>query len=213
MLIFGAYQTCQQIIQVMMERDVVSTTSSFPASEGGWGGSEYYDRKCMDICPPKFDFAVLNLTSMNQDPMVFKLNGLLIQGMQPGNPENDAYYYNTIMANEFSLECMMRIMYPLYEGKHVFICIDTLESHSFPAMQNDMLMWFIKERYGYNTMYVNCLEDFFSYDPDDCRFTTRGIMAFDQDKMRIISINEAKRQEAMGGQYEPGQPVIQTNQL
>lgn len=183
MLIFGNYKTCCDIIKIHSEQNVAEDFSK-------------YRKEDESTQLMKFDYVLYNFTSMNQDPSIMVLNGLIVPGLQPGNPMNDSMYYNAIMMNDYSFNQLMNIMYPLYDGKHVFICIDTLENHSLLQMQNDMLIWFIFERYGYASVLVNSYEDFDYFNPDDYRFSVKGIIAFDQDKMRYIV---TKAQQENGG--------------
>lgn len=70
--------------------------------------------------------------------------------------EFDLEYANWIISNDDAFIDFMQIVYPLYEGKDVFLLVS---DDPILDMYTQSLLKFIQQRYGYNGFYVTCTED------------------------------------------------------
>lgn len=115
---------------------------------------------------------ILNFCSLNESyPRLHLLPPNYVQNII-GNPyiqnyqiaENSEYafdvdYANWIMSNDDVFIDFMQIIYPLYEGKDVFLLVT---DDPILDMYVQSLLKFIQQRYGYNGFYVTCTEDVFN---------------------------------------------------
>lgn len=97
----------------------------------------------------------------------------------------DIGYANYIMCDDYRFMNFMSIIYPLYEGKTVFILV---YNSDFFDILNESLSKFIQQRYGYISNEVHDKEDLDSLISGG--FSINGLYNLDMDKKRFIDIIE-----------------------
>ena len=117
----------------------------------------------------------------------------------------DIQYANWIMNNDSKFIEFMKIVYPLYCGRNVFIVVnwyDNIENY-FYANLNESLMKFIQSRYGYNASIINTVEDYMEQNLYNLEsgFSIEGLMNIDMDKYRLTFLLESY---GYGEQIIPG---------
>ena len=108
----------------------------------------------------------------------------------------DMRYAQYILSNEIVFFDMMRIIYALYEGKDVFLLVDTDERME---MYTESLLKFIQQRYGYNATFINSIDDFLNAESGS--FNRLGLYNIMQDNNRLSYIAESERIRKGGKPY------------
>ena len=128
--------------------------------------------------------------------VVYNLNSLFegverVQLTPPSNidyilqneKEFDLMYANYIFSNDFTFMELMKIIINLYLGKDVFLVVTRNEI--FDAV-TEALTKLIQQRYGYNSQWINSVDDINIYDDSD--FSIQGLYNLDIDKNRYESL-------------------------
>ena len=101
--------------------------------------------------------------------------------------EFDIAYANYILNDNYRFSEFMKIIYPLYEGKDVFVLISNTD---FFDILNESVSKLIQQRYGYISNEVHSSEDI-EYIREGT-FTIQGLYNLDMDKERVIRLSEGK---------------------
>lgn len=100
----------------------------------------------------------------------------------------DVYFAQWILNNKDPFADFMKIIYGLYEGKTVYLCINDLLENV-----NESLLKLIQQRYGYIGNLIHSADDFNYL---TCgTFTIEGLSNLDSDK--LIIANEAAKEISM----------------
>lgn len=128
-------------------------------------------------------FLILNLSSLVEGfPKVHLVPS--VQTQYNNDKEFDIAYANYIFSNDYAFMEFMKIIYPLYEGKDVFLLVSRNEDTY--DIVTESLCKLIQQRYGYNYQLLNDKEDINYY--DDSGFSIYGLQILDQDKERMTYI-------------------------
>lgn len=137
------------------------------------------------------DYSVYNVSSMNMNPNIKKLDIYPTQVMLYDSAvatrngtiyHLDQMYADILMQDPTKFIQLMTIVRDLYFGKHVILLVYQ-EEQVFDGL-TESLCKFIQQRYGYNYQILNSPEDF---NPNDLSsFSVSGIMNFDQDNARFL---------------------------
>lgn len=98
--------------------------------------------------------------------------------------EFDIAYANYIFSNDYIFMEFMKIVYPLYAGRTVFLLVSRGEDTY--DIVTESLCKLIQQRYGYNYQLINELDDIDYY--DDSNFSINGLYNLDMDKERMTRI-------------------------
>lgn len=128
------------------------------------------------------DLVVYNLFSLKEG--LDNLNLIPSVRMDYNSKEFDRLYAQNIISNDDTFIELMRIVYPLYEGKNVYL-VTTLND-LFDGLTESILK-LIQDRYGYNYSIINSYEDI-QYLDDDSDFSLNGLFNLDHDKERMSYI-------------------------
>ena len=128
------------------------------------------------------DLVVYNLFSLKEG--LDNLNLIPSIRMDYNSKEFDRLYAQNIISNDDTFIELMRIVYPLYEGKNVYL-VTTLND-LFDGLTESILK-LIQDRYGYNYSIINSYEDI-QYLDDDSDFSLNGLFNLDHDKERMSYI-------------------------
>ncbi len=136
------------------------------------------DVKCLPDYLEKL--TILNLSSLVEGfPRVH-----LVPSVNPqynSDKEFDIAYANYIFSNDSLFMEFMKIIYPLYTGKDVFLLVSRNENTH--DIITESLCKLIQQRYGYNYQLLNNKEDINYY--DDSNFSITGLATLDIDKERM----------------------------
>lgn len=134
---------------------------------------------------------VYNLTSMREG---FERKSYLVPPNEIGRfsgRDFDLAYANYLLNNDIIFKEFFDIVYLLYTGRDVYIIIDEAE---WSENLVESLMKLIQQRYGYNSIRINCPEDYFYASSIVTDFNQYyGIHNFDIDKERYTYIIEKVR--------------------
>lgn len=127
----------------------------------------------------EFDY-IFNLTSSKEG--LYRINLIPPFGDQLYSKDFDMLYANYLLQNDNAfLELMEKIVYPLYNGKSVYItvssCLDEFDYIS------ESLQKFIQARYGIVSNNINDIEDL-NY-LQESNFSIDGLYNLDIDKERF----------------------------
>ena len=128
------------------------------------------------------DLVVYNLFSLKEG--LDHLNLIPSVRMDYNSKEFDRLYAQNIISNDDTFIELMRIVYPLYEGKNVYLV--TVLNDSFDGLTESILK-LIQDRYGYNYSIINSYEDL-QYLDDSSDFSLSGLFNLDHDKERMSYI-------------------------
>ena len=128
------------------------------------------------------DLVVYNLFSLKEG--LDNLNLIPSIRMDYNSKEFDRLYAQNIISNDDTFIELMRIVYPLYEGKNVYLV--TVLNDSFDGLTESILK-LIQDRYGYNYSIINSYEDL-QYLDDSSDFSLSGLFNLDHDKERMSYI-------------------------
>lgn len=97
----------------------------------------------------------------------------------------DIAYAQFILQNDFAFFDMMQIAANIANGYHVYLMI----SKEYETYLNyaASLLKFIQQRYGYNSIEINSIEDYM-YARDDSTFSVPGVLTFDDDMKRFTEM-------------------------
>lgn len=143
------------------------------------------DARCFPESLEKF--VVLNLSSLIEGfPRVHLVPSVTTQ--YNNDKEFDLDYANYIFSNDSVFMEFMKIVYPLYEGRDVFLLVSRNENTH--DIITESLCKLIQQRYGYNYQLINHPSDIDYY--DDSNFSIYGIQTLDMDKERMayIAVNQ-----------------------
>lgn len=96
---------------------------------------------------------------------------------------------------------LMTIMYPLYEGKDVYVAISSTDMNEYINLMNELLSSYIQNVYGYNSAIIYEPEDIYAFNDADFKFNVPGIRQMDLDRERYIQMMEEERLKAGGQPY------------
>lgn len=136
---------------------------------------------------------VFNFTSLKEG---FLRLQLLIPPPEIGrfvDRDFDIAYMNYIMSNDIVFKQFFDIMYNIYIGNDVYIIID---DSNWSENIVESLLKLIQQRYGYNGVKINCIDDFIYYSNSKSipRFDPNfGIKNLDIDRERYTYIVETDR--------------------
>lgn len=102
--------------------------------------------------------------------------------------EYDINYANYILNNDNIFCNLFDIIYLLYEGVNIYILVTRTPNVD---IINESLLKFIQQRYGYNYQLINGKYDINEYDYSN--FSLSGLVNFDNDRKRYISIDNGRR--------------------
>lgn len=158
-------------------------------------------RACLNARRPNRESVMYNFSSLTQ--LVPRLV-YLFPAFDPSVPREqlEYQYYQYLAFNENAFVELMQIMFPLYEGKDVFICISTGDVNVMTSWMNELLMGYIKDRYGYMPVIINESEDIIAFNESDFRFSLQGILNMDSDRERYMQEMEEQRLKAGGRPYD-----------
>lgn len=140
------------------------------------------------------EMVVFNFTSFSLE--YEKINVLPPPVQQIGDFDYDMYFAQWILNNKDPFAEFMKVIYNLYEGHTVYLCInDILENI------NESLLKLIQQRYGYVGNLIHAPEDF-QYLTEGS-FSIEGLSNLDSDKM-IIANNAMIEIAANGNRPVPG---------
>lgn len=153
------------------------------------------DFRCL---PESIDkFVILNLSSLAEG---FERVHLVpsISAKYNDDKQFDIDYANYIFSNDMTFMEFMKIAYPLYDGKDVFLLVSRNEdTHDIIT---ESLCKLIQQRYGYNYQLLNTKEDIDYYDESD--FNIYGIQTFDMDKERFTYLVVQQNPQLLQTVYE-----------
>ena len=108
----------------------------------------------------------------------------------------DQVYHNFILSNDIAFSQFMSIIIPVYMDPSTLVHIAILYNDYTIAFVESLIK-LIQQRYGYNSYFINDVEDFlYTTEPE---FTIPGIFALDQDLLRWRMMND---QAISGEEYE-----------
>lgn len=105
----------------------------------------------------------------------------------------DIAYANYIFYNDYVFMEFMKIIYPLYIGKDVFLLVSRNED-TYDII-TESLCKLIQQRYGYNYQLLNMKDDIDFY--DDSNFSLNGLQTLDIDKERMTHIAVSQNPEIL----------------
>lgn len=114
-------------------------------------------------------------------------------------PEFDYNYHNYILNNPEAFNQFMNIIIPVNQSPEVLVQI-LIKYSPYRDAITESLAKLIQQRYGYNTNFVNDLEDFLYV--EESTFNIPGLFAFDQDLQRWQAIACDNSPEILGDNYE-----------
>ena len=133
-------------------------------------------------CLPEYteNFVILNLSSLVEGfPRVHLVPS--IHTTYNNDKEFDIAYANYIFSNDYLFMEFMKIIYPLYIGKDVFLLVSRNENTH--DIITESLCKLIQQRYGYNYQLLNNKYDIDYY--DDSNFSINGLQTLDIDKEKM----------------------------
>lgn len=97
----------------------------------------------------------------------------------------DVWYANWLLTDQFAFYDLMVILYDIYSGKDVFLCVSAV-----PEVQwiNESFIKFLQQRYGLNSYIINDVEDLLYAKDYGAGFSMEGIANFDIDKERMSEL-------------------------
>lgn len=98
--------------------------------------------------------------------------------------EFDDWYIKSIIQNDNNFYAMMQVMVDLRDGKDVFILFFNEEDIFIPILESFLKV--IQVRYGYNYQIADPNVDWYQ----TSGFSTEGILAFDADYERYLTIKQ-----------------------
>jgi len=122
----------------------------------------------------KDSLCVWNLSSLKEFGM--RLDLIPVTDTNIYDPMFDQFFANYIFSNDRAFVAFMNIVYQLYEGLNVFICIGKNDVSETLA---ESITKLIQVRYGYTCQFVNDYDDI-DFD-DESEFTTAGIYTFNNE--------------------------------
>lgn len=122
----------------------------------------------------KDSWCVWNLSSLKEIGM--RLDLIPTTDMNIYDPMFDQFFANYVFTNDQAFVAFMNIIYQLYEGYNVFICIGKNDVSETLA---ESITKLIQVRYGYTCQFVNSVEDI-DFD-DQSEFSTAGIYTFNNE--------------------------------
>lgn len=117
---------------------------------------------------------VWNLSSLKDFGM--RLDLIPTTDMNIYDPMFDQFFANYVFSNDRAFVAFMNIVYQLYEGYNVFICIGKNDVSETLA---ESITKLIQVRYGYTCQFVNEINDI-DFD-DESEFNTAGIYTFNNE--------------------------------
>lgn len=97
----------------------------------------------------------------------------------------DVLYMQYIMSNDLIFCEFFTIIYSLYTGKDVYLIVS--DEEDWAETLNESLLKLIQQRYGYNAIRVNSIDDIIFSDPGEFD-SSYGIYNLDEDLERYIYI-------------------------
>lgn len=145
-----------------------------------------------DIVPVfgKRGFRVFNFSSYYMGCP--QITNLLPKGIDCSTDENlDMSYFDYIYGDEYTFMDFMYVVTELYNGSVVYLLIN--HSELFDRLA-ESLAEIIKQRFGYLSYFVNDIDDYETIvnELDSCSFSAPGLVNFDNDRLRYLSILHAK---------------------
>ena len=143
---------------------------------------------------------VLNFNSYSEKFQKLNLTPQVFIG-STSTMEFDQNYYQMILNTDFYFMELMKIIMMLYAGIDVYICIGPGE---YELAITESLLKIIQQRYGYNAVYVTCLEDITT--ATDQYFDPGLITNLDMDRERFSRLYESMRIQNGGHPYDDNFP-------
>lgn len=97
----------------------------------------------------------------------------------------DMDYFNWIFSNDIIFRRFFDIIYKLYLGENIFLLISKSEEYDMVLYS---ILKIIQQRYGYNPVYINNINDIEFISNDNIDFSIQGLYNLDMDKARYINI-------------------------
>lgn len=162
--------------------------------------------------PKDESFVVFNLSSPTQ--VIPRLPGLfMIPNVQAARTLEereqmewsfDSWYYEYLLNDPIACSSLMSILSALYDNKNVYICTAEYSGDNLISILNESFMKVLQTRYDIKYSIINEPEDIMYIPKDGCVFASvNGIMTFDQDKNRFMTLMEEQRVIG-GGKFIPG---------
>ena len=130
------------------------------------------------------DTSVYNITSYNE--RLRRLNLMPpcdLRFYKDGSREFDMFYADWILSNDIVFFEFFSIVYDLYMGKDVFLCMD---DGDWSENIIESLLKLIQQRYGYNGCMIDSFESYvYAQNNITSRFESFGLMNLDIDKDRF----------------------------
>lgn len=109
--------------------------------------------------------------------------------------EFDQAYHNFILSNDIAFNQFMSIIVPVYMDPSTMVHI-AIMYNDYTIAFVESLIKLIQQRYGYNSYFINDIEDFLCI--SESEFSIPGIFALDQDLTRWRMMNS---QSISGDEY------------
>lgn len=135
---------------------------------------------------PKSDPLVLNFSSLREGYDVVDLLPK-VRFQLDDSQEFDISYANYILNNDYQFIQLMKIIYPLYEGRDVYVLISNT---NFYDILNESIFKLIQQRYGYISNEVHSEEDILYL--KEGSFSVQGLYNLDLDRLRLIGLLDKK---------------------
>lgn len=142
-----------------------------------------YKNLPMQYITAKDNSVVLNLSSLIEGFQKVRL-APSVQPQLNDEKNFDIAYAEYIFSSDEPFVELIKIMYPLYEGRDVYLLVSRGEDTY--DIVTESLCKLIQQRYGYNYQILNSIDDLNIY--DDSGFSVSGIQMMDADKERYVSI-------------------------
>lgn len=131
-----------------------------------------------------FQFVVYNVSSNYVNSSIPQLNLMQLQGLDYTRSDIDQQFYNLVMNNDAYFCDLMKIVFPLYQGKDVALLVYRDDDCFDPFTET--IGKLIQQRYGYNYQLLNKTDDWQPFDISS--FNINGAFYLDQDIKRYIDI-------------------------
>ena len=130
------------------------------------------------------DTSIYNITSYNDS--LRRLNLMPpcdLRFYKDGSRDFDILYADWILSNDVIFFEFFKIVYDLYMGKDVFLCMDDSD---WSENMIESLLKLIQQRYGYNGCMIDSFESYvYAQNNISSRFEALGLMNLDIDKDRF----------------------------
>lgn len=129
-------------------------------------------------------FVILNMSSNLVAKSIPSVNLIQFSGVDYSRDNIDAQITNAIFSNDMYFCELMKIVFPLFQGRDVALLVYR-EDDIFDPL-TEIIGKIIQQRYGYNYQLINEPEDWQPFDQSS--FDINGVFYLDQDIARYNSI-------------------------